>query len=182
MTMHAHAKFPPRCTPLTSHHPPQPLFQTLHILPHRLYVILNKLPLLPRLRHRPHQRRLPHLLHKPQSPHRSLPIANIPRLHLNECHPRIISRTIMFSITQVSKPCGCGFIPDIFDARVGIGGGGYGARDGYPVLVGTVLEGEERAGGGGDVAEFCGVPVGEEEEVWAYALCRGEWELAELGG
>ena len=64
----------------------------------------------------------------------------------------------------------------MLDARVGVGGGGDAAGDGDPVLSRAVLEGYLGGGVVGEVAEFVGVVVGEEEEVGAVTL-EGRWML-----
>ena len=148
-------------------HPPIHLRRRL---PHRLNILLQKLPLKPRIRHTPRQTRLRHLLQEPQTAHRTLPIRNIPRLQLNERHARIVRRAVVDAIAQVAEPGGRALGVEGFDAGVVVGGGGDGAGDGDPVLGGGVLEGELGGFGVGDVGEFGGVFIGEEEKVGTFAL------------
>ena len=104
--------------------------------PHRLNILLHQLPLHARISHLPREARLCDLLHKPQSPNRSLPIADILSLELNDGHARVIRSAIMDTIAQIAEPSGCAFGIEIFDSGVRVGGGGYGAGNGDPVLGG----------------------------------------------
>ena len=160
-----------------SHSAAKPLSPRLRRrLPHGLNILLLKLPLKPRIRHRPRQTRLRHLLQKPQSPHRALPIRNITRLELNERHARIVRRAVVDAVAQVAEPGGRGFGVEGLDAGVVVGGRDDGAGDGDPVLGGGVLEGELGGVGAGEVGELGRVFVGEEEEVGTFALRGGERE------
>ena len=109
-------------------------------LPHRLNIVRQELPLRPRVRHFPRQRRLRHLLQKAQSPNRGLPVADVIRLDLNERHTRVLRGAVMDAVTEVAEPGGGAFGVEVFDARVVVGGCGGGAGNGDPVLGGGVLE------------------------------------------
>ena len=171
----------PRCTQPTHMHIrpataklPLPINRYHHLssrrLPHRLDILLIKLPLHPRIRHLPSQTRLGHLLQKPQSANRSFPIANMLCLDLNKRHARVLRRTIVDAVAQVTEPGGRAFGVEVLDTGV-VGRGGHGgAGDGDPVLRGGVLKGDEGGFVVGEVGEFVGVDVGEEEEVGALAL------------
>ena len=140
--------------------------------PHRLNILLHQLPLHAGVSHLPRQARLRDLLHKPQSPNRSFPIADILSLELNDGHAWIIRSAIMDTIAQIAEPSGSAFRIEVFDPGVGVGGGGYGAGDGDPVLGGRILEGQVSGLVVGEVFKFVGVLVGEEEEIGSFALWR----------
>ena len=74
------------------------------------------------------------------------------------------------AIAEITEPGGGAAGVEVFDAGVVIGGGDDGAGDGDPVLGGGVLEGELGGLVVGEVGEFVGVFVGEEEEVGTFAL------------
>ena len=76
----------------------------------------------------------------------------------------------MYSVTQITEPGRGALGVEIFDAGVIVGGGDGGAGDGDPVLGGGVLKGDLGGLVGGEVVEFGGVLVCEEEEVGAFAL------------
>lgn len=76
----------------------------------------------------------------------------------------------MDAVAQIAEPCSKAFGVEGFDAGVVVGGGGDGAGDGDPVLRRGVLEGELGGFVVGDVGEFVGVGVGDEEEVGSFAL------------
>lgn len=111
-------------------------------LPHRFNILGQKLSLKPRIRHLPRQCRLRHLLQEPQTAHRSLPIADVIRLDLNERHAWIIRGAVVHAVAQVSEPGAGEFGGEVFDAGVVVGSCCGGAGDGDPVLVGGVLKGD----------------------------------------
>ena len=154
-----------------THHNPIHQFPLLRrSLPHHLNILLTQLSQNPRIRHSTPRTRHRNLLHKPQRPHRTLPITNVFRLDLNYRHARILRRPIMHAIAQVAEPGRRTFGVKLFDA--GIGGGRRRACAGYgdPVLRRGVLESYLCGAVVGEVGEFVGVRVGKEEEVGSFAL------------
>ena len=139
-------------------------------LPHRLNILLHQLPLHPRIRHTPRQTRLGHLLQKPQTTNRALPIADVCGLELDNGHAGVLVGAVVDAVAQVAEPGGGGCGVEVFDAGVVVGGGDDGAGDGDPVLRRGVLEGELGGFVVGEVGEFGRVFVGEEEEVGSFAL------------
>ncbi len=148
--------------------PPSWMTRPYHILsfasirlPHDLDILLQKLPLIPRVGHTPHQSRLRHLLKKPNARHLTLPISDILRFDLDERHARIVGAAVVAAVVdavaQVAEPGRGGLAVDLLDAGVVVGGGGDGARDGSPVLRGAVLEGNLGGIVVFDVREFGGV-------------------------
>jgi hypothetical protein len=96
------------------------------------------------------------------------------RPNLNQLHPRVLGPASVHSIAQVPEPSLGALGPDFFDARIrGVRGDAL-ARDGDPVLVAGVEEGDVCFGRSVfEVVEFLAVGVGEEEEVGAGAFGDG---------
>ena len=80
-------------------------------------------------------------------------------LDLDERHPRILRRPVMYSVTQVAEPSRDALGVEVFDAGVVVGGCDGGAGDGDPVLGGGILKGDLGGLVGGEVGEFGGVLV-----------------------
>lgn len=141
---------------------------SLHLLrrlPHRLNIFLPKLPLDAIIRDLPRERRLRDLLKEPQRADRALPIADVIGLDLDDGHAGVVGAAVVDAVTEVAEPGGDGAGVEVLDAGVVVGGGDDGAGDGDPVLGRGVLEGDLGDGFVGNVAEFVGVFVREEEEV-----------------
>ena len=152
-----------------------------------LQILLRQLPHHPRIRHRSRHRRLRHLLHKPHTGHGTLPINHIPGLHLNHRHPRIIRGTIMDPISKVPKPSTNAGAIQFLDLGVGVRDCGCGAGYRDPILGTGVLECYLAFLAVLEVAEFLGVVVGEEVEIWAFTLGDGhgagdEADVTPVGG
>lgn len=95
-------------------------------------------------------------------------------LNLNQLHARILRAASVHSVLEVAEPRGRAFAPDLFDARVGVGGDDGLARHGDPVLVAGVGEGNAGLGLALlEVGEFLAVRVGQEEEVRSRAFGDG---------
>lgn len=96
------------------------------------------------------------------------------RLNLNQLHARILRAASVHAVLEVAEPGRRAFAPDLFDARVGVGGDDGFARHGDPVLVAGVGEGNAGLGLALlEVGEFLAVRVGQEEEVRSRAFGDG---------
>ena len=149
----------------------RPIFLMTSInLSHLLHIPFLKLPLHPIIRHLTRHHRHPHLLEETKTAHRTLPIADVFGREFNQRHARIFGAAGVYAVAQVAEPGADGLAVELFDARIVVGFLGAGSGDGDPILRRGVLEGYLRGGVVGEVGEFLGVGVGEEEEVGAVAL------------